>query len=81
MALHAWADQYTGPACSAKVLFIVVGNITNAVRRPVGWVNEWSISLRCLPMYLLYCFLAAVSFTGVDKGRIVLRKWYVVTEV
>ena len=27
------ADHYTGPACSANVHFIVVGNITNAINK------------------------------------------------
>ena len=33
MALHAGEDRYTGPVCSAKVLLIVVGDITNAVNK------------------------------------------------
>ena len=27
------ANQYTGPACSAKVCFMVVGNITTVVNK------------------------------------------------
>ena len=33
MALYAGEDRYTGPVCSAKVLLIVVGDITNAVNK------------------------------------------------
>ena len=43
------ADHYTGPACSAKVHFIVLDNVTNAVNKVgrVG-VNERPISLDVL---------------------------------
>ena len=33
MALYAGEDRYTGSVCSAKVLLIVVGDITNAVNK------------------------------------------------
>ena len=46
MALHAGAEHYYGPECSAKFAFYDGGgNITNAVEKPAGRVNEWSISL------------------------------------
>ena len=35
-------DQYTGPACSAKVHFIVVGNITNPVNK-VCRLGQWTV--------------------------------------
>ena len=43
---HVGEDLYTGPACSAKEHFIVVGDIVNiAAKKPVDRVNELSFSL------------------------------------
>ena len=48
MALHVGADQYTGSACSTRVHFIVVGNITNAVNK-AGGPGQWEVYFfRCL---------------------------------
>lgn len=57
MALHAGAEHYYGPECSAKFAFYDGGgNITNAVEKPAGRVNEWSISLYVwkLPKYVIW---------------------------
>ena len=50
MALHAGGgDPCTGPRCNAKVHFkALVGNTTNAVKWPAGWVNESSLFLYML---------------------------------
>ena len=48
MALHAGANHYTGPACSAKVCFMADGNLTTyyCQQRQAGWVNKQSMYMR-----------------------------------
>ena len=50
MAVHAGANQYTGPAYSAKA---VVGNITTrySQQRQAGWVKKQSVYMRCLCLH------------------------------